>query len=78
MYPCRLSEMRRIENSRHYWAANPPRSSAQWRALRRDESRYARLTRPHRRTLAFRTRKQGTQTLEMDNNQGFSVTPDYN
>ena len=72
----RLSEMRRIENSRHYWAANPPRSSAQWRALRRDESRYARLTRPHRRTLAFRTRKTGTQTLEMDNNQGFSVTPD--
>ena len=55
----RLSEMRRIENSRHYWAANPPRSSAQWRALRRDESRYARLTRPHRRTLAFRTRKTG-------------------
>ena len=36
----------------------------------------ARLTRPHRRTLAFRTRKKGTQTLEMDNNQGFSVTPD--
>ena len=26
--------------------------------------------------LAFRTRKKGTQTLDMDNNQGFSVTPD--
>ena len=72
----RLNEIRHIENNRHYWAANPPRYSGQWRALRRDESRYARLTRPHRRTLAFRTRKKGTQTLEMDNNQGFSVTRD--
>ena len=72
----RQNEIRRIENNRHYWAANPPRTPAQWRSLRREESRYARLTRPHRRTLAFRTRKTGTQTLEMDNNQGFSVSPD--
>ena len=47
-----------------------------WRSLRRDEARYARLTRPRRRTLAFRTRKKGTQTLEMDNNQGFRASPD--
>ena len=72
----RLNEILRIENDRHTWGTNPPLTSARWQALRRDESRFARLTRPHRRTLAFRTRKKGTQTLEMDNNQGFSVTPD--
>ena len=72
----RLNERRRIENDRHTWAVDPPRSPAQWRGLRRDESRYVRLSQPHHRTLAFRTRKKGTQTLEMDNNQGFSVAPD--
>ena len=72
----RLDEIRRIENGRHAWAANPPRTPAQWETLRREESRYARLTRSRRRTLAFRTRKTGTQTLEVDNNQRISVTPD--
>ena len=75
-HSARVNEIRRIENDRHNWAANPPRTPAQWRALRRQESRYQRLSRHHRRTLAFRTRKTGTQTLEMDNNQGFSVSDD--
>ena len=72
----RPKEVRQIENARHTWAVQPPRTPVQWNALRREESRFARLTRPHRRTLAFRTRKKGTQALEMDNNQAFSVTPD--
>ena len=72
----RLHEIRRIENRRHKWAANPPQTPKQWRDLTREERRYARLTREHRRTLDFRTRKHGTQTLEVDNNQAFTVTPD--
>ncbi len=72
----RPNEVRQIENARHTWAVQPPRTPVQWNALRREESRFARLTRPHRRTLAFCTRKKGTQALEMDNNQAFSVTPD--
>ena len=72
----RLSEIRRIEDRRHKWAAKPPQSPSQWKDLISEERRYARLTRDKRRTLAFRTRKHGTQTLEVDNNQAFSVTLD--
>lgn len=72
----RLGQIRRIEDRRHRWAANPPRSERDWDRLRREERRYARLTRPHWRTLAFRSRKHGSQTLEVDNNTAFRVTPD--
>ena len=72
----RLTEIRRIENQRHQWAANPPRTPSQWRALRQEEARHERLTKPHRRALSPRTRKKGTQTLEVDNNQRISVTSD--
>ena len=72
----RLYEIRRIEDRRHWWAENQPDTSQQWAALLREERRYARLTRPHRRTLAFRSRKHGTQTLEVDNNTAFTVTKD--
>ena len=72
----RLNEIRRIEDRRHKWAAKPPKSPSQWKGLTGEERRYARLTRDKRRTLAFRTRKHGTQTLEVDNNQAFSITDD--
>ena len=72
----RLWEIRKIEDQRHKWAANPLWSKKGWKNLRMEERRYARLTRVHRRTLAFRSRKHGTQTLEVDNNQAFHVTPD--
>ena len=72
----RRNEIRRIENRRHKWAAKPPQTPNQWRNLVREERRYERLTRDKRRTLDFRTRKHGTQTLEVDNNQAFTVTSD--
>ncbi len=72
----RLDEISRIEDKRHEWAANPPRTQHQHKTLARDERRYARLTRPHRRTLEHRSRKNGTQTLEVDNNQAFRVSQD--
>ena len=72
----RLWEIRRIEDRRHRWAERPPRSDREWERLRREERRYARLTRAHRRTVAFRSRKRGSQTLEVDNNTAFRVTPD--
>ncbi len=72
----RLAEIRRIEDKRHWWAKNPPKTPIQLSNLEKEERRYARLTRSHRRTLGFRTRKHGTQTLEVNNNQVFTVTPD--
>ena len=72
----RLLEIRRIEDRRHWWAAHLPRTEREWERLRREERRYARLTRPHRRTLVVRSRKGGSQTLEVDNVQAFTVSLD--
>ena len=72
----RWDEIADLEDRRHDWAANPPASPQQLYRLEREEARLARLRRTHRRTLAFRTRKHGTQTLEIDNNQMVSATPD--
>ena len=72
----RLQETSRIEDRRHWWAANPPDTPEQWVTLLGEERRYAQLSKQHRRTLNFRTRKRGTQTLEVPANQLFSITRD--
>lgn len=72
----RLAEMAALEDRRHEWAAQPPANRQQLRQLEREEARLALLSRPHRRTLAFRTRKHGTQTLDIDNNQMLRTTRD--
>ena len=54
----------------------PLRGKSQQAKQKKSERRLARLTRQlnnGRRTLAYRTRKHGSQTLEVDNNQKLSV-----
>ncbi len=72
----RLAELSALEDRRHEWAAQPPTNRQQLRQLEQEEARLAHLSRPHRRTLAFRTRKHGTQTLDIDNNQMLRTTRD--
>ena len=74
----RLDEIRRIEDKRHEWAADPPQTEREHKTLAREERRYARLTRSHRRTVKHRSRKNGTQTLEVDNILKFCVYQDRN
>ncbi len=72
----RLAAIAALEDRLHEWAAEPPEDRQQLLQLERDEARLAHLSRPHRRTLAFRTRKHGTQTLDIDNNQMLRTTRD--
>ena len=73
----RWAEIADLEDRQHEWAANPPANPQQLLRLEREEARLSRLrARTRRRTLAFRTRKRGTQTLDIDNNQMISVTRD--
>lgn len=72
----RLAEMAAIEDRRHDWAQNPPQSNQEMELLLQDERRYARLNRAHRRTLALRSRKHGTRTLECDVGNELHTTKD--
>ena len=57
-----------------------PRTKSQQAKRTRDDRHLARLIRQfsnRRRTLAYRTRKHGSQTLEVDNNQILSVRDKY-
>ena len=72
----RLREINGIVERRTDWADNPPQTKDEWRALDREERRHAQLTKEHRRTLALRTRKHGTKTLEVDNVATFYVAAD--
>ena len=72
----RLREIEAIVERRIDWADNPPRTKDQWQALDREDRRHARLTREHRRTLALRTRKHGTKTLEVESIASFYVAAD--
>ena len=72
----KLQEIEAIVERRADWAANPPQNPDQWRALQQEEKRHAQLTRQHRRTLALRTRKHGTKTLEVDNVASVNVAAD--
>ena len=72
----RLDEIERIEDMRANWAASPPTTKQDWDELDKADRKMARLMRPHRRTLQHRSRKKGTQTLEIDNNEKFYVRAD--
>lgn len=69
----RLARMDAAEDAFADAAANPPRTKREWRDLERLERRYARDQRHNRRTLAHRTRKHGTHTLEIAHNTDFTV-----
>ncbi len=72
----RLDEIECIEDLRADWAASPPTAKQDWDELDKADRKMARLVRPHRRTLQYRSRKKGTQTLEIDNNEKFYVRAD--
>ncbi len=69
----RLARIDAAEDAFADAAVNPPRTKREWRELERLERRYARDQRNKRRTLAHRTRKDGTHTLEIAHNTDFQV-----
>ena len=71
--------IKKIESQLHEaWESKDlrPRTKSQQAKRKKDDRHLARLIRQlsnRRRTLAHRTRKHGSQTLEVDNNLGFTV-----
>ena len=72
----RLHDIKAIEVKLADYDISPPSTDYKREQLDKMNRRMERLTRPRRRTLKHRSRKDGTQTLEVDRNDRFRVAHD--